>query len=170
MYDPEICCSFTGHRPQKLPWRYNENDPRCKAMISELDTRLDGIYQAGYRHFFCGMAIGCDFYFAEAVLRLREKYPDVSLEAVVPCLSQSDKWYDSDRMRYKAILSHCDKVNVLQQQYTADCMQKRNRYMVDRSSLLLACFDGYPGGTMNTIAYAKRKGLSIIVIDPEDYK
>ena len=24
----ESCC-FTGHRPAKLPWGYNEQDPRC---------------------------------------------------------------------------------------------------------------------------------------------
>ena len=24
----ESCC-FTGHRPAKLPWRYDESDPRC---------------------------------------------------------------------------------------------------------------------------------------------
>ena len=24
----ESCC-FTGHRPAKLPWGYNESDPRC---------------------------------------------------------------------------------------------------------------------------------------------
>lgn len=27
----ETCC-FTGHRPQSLPWGFNENDIRCKKM------------------------------------------------------------------------------------------------------------------------------------------
>ena len=44
-------------------------------------------------------------------------------------------------------------------------MMRRNRYMVDRSSLLLACFDGQTGGTMNTILYAQRSGLKVILID-----
>ena len=30
-------------------------------------------YQEGYRHFLCGMAQGCDLYFCEAVLALREQ-------------------------------------------------------------------------------------------------
>ena len=27
--DREQTCCFTGHRPEKLPWRYDESDPRC---------------------------------------------------------------------------------------------------------------------------------------------
>ena len=60
--DREHCCCFTGHRPQKLPWGMNENDPRCVKLKAELDARLDAIYELGYRHFVCGMAIGCDMY------------------------------------------------------------------------------------------------------------
>ena len=44
-------------------------------------------------------------------------------------------------------------------------MMRRNRYMVDRSSLLLACFDGQSGGTMNTILYAQRRGVKVIIIE-----
>lgn len=41
-------------------------------------------------------------------------------------------------------------------------MLRRNRYMVDRSSLLIAVYDGTPkGGTMNTLAYCRAKGLEI---------
>ena len=42
-------------------------------------------YQEGYRHFLCGMAQGCDLYFCEAVLALRERYPEVTVEAAIPC-------------------------------------------------------------------------------------
>ena len=43
-------------------------------------------------------------------------------------------------------------------------MIRRNRYMVDRSSLLLACYNGTPGGTMSTILYAERQGLEVLQI------
>ena len=44
-------------------------------------------------------------------------------------------------------------------------MMRRNKYMVDSSSLLLTCFNGYPGGTMNTIVYAQRNGVKVVTID-----
>jgi len=160
-----ITCCFTGHRPQKLPWGHNENDPHCTALKFELYARLYGIYLSGCRRFLCGMAIGCDTYFAEAVLKLKAEYPDIELEAYVPCASQADKWNDADKRRYNELLRRCDRVNVLQQHYSSDCMQRRNRRMVDESSVLLACYDGLPGGTMSTIAYAERSGVKVIMIE-----
>lgn len=165
MEDESITCCFTGHRPNKLPWGANESDPRCAALRMELAARLEGLYLSGFRVFLCGMAIGCDMLFAEEVLRLREQHPEISLEAAIPCGTQPDKWRVADRRRYNRLLDRCDRVKVLQVDYTPDCMLKRNRYMIERSSLLLACFNGSPGGTMNTILLAERKGIRMLLID-----
>lgn len=165
MDERDITCCFTGHRPGRLPWGARETDVRCLALKAELAQRLEGIYEAGYRRFFCGMALGCDTYFAQAVLTLKEERPGVILEAAVPCASQADKWTRAQQLRYSALLNDCDKVHILQQNYTADCMFRRNRYMVDRSSLLLAVFDGRPSGTMNTLVYAQRQGIKSIIIE-----
>ena len=90
---PSTCC-FTGHRPEKLPWGSDETDPRCKALKQKLQDAVSAAYDEGMRHFICGMARGCDFYFAEAVLALRAEKQDVTLEAAVPCPTQADNWPD----------------------------------------------------------------------------
>ena len=167
MGDRAHSCCFTGHRPMKLPWGMNERDPRCTALKLELAARLEAIYALGYRHFLCGMAIGCDMYFAEAVLALRDVHGGVTLEAAIPFGDQPGRWDEAQRRRYNSLIDRADKVTVLQIGYTSDCMMQRNRYMVDRSSLLLACFDGRPGGTMNTILYAERSGVKTVVIEVE---
>ena len=55
-------CCFTGHRLQKLPFRFNEMDPRClklkKVLASEIE-RL--ITEEDISHFISGMAIGVDY-------------------------------------------------------------------------------------------------------------
>ena len=71
MHLKENSCCFTGHRPMKLPWGMNEADARCLELKAELAARLEAAYELGYRHFICGMATGCDMYFAEAVIALR---------------------------------------------------------------------------------------------------
>ena len=165
MSTADTTCCFTGHRPAKLPWGSSEGDPRCLSLKAEIAARLEGIYGLGYRNFICGMAEGCDLYFAEAVLAMRDHLPDVTLEAAIPCDRQADKWTAAQQRRYEHIMAESDTVTFVQHRYSPGCMMRRNRYMVDRSSLLLACFDGQTGGTMNTTLYAQRSGLKVILID-----
>ena len=45
-------------------------------------------------------------------------------------------------------------------------MQKRNRYMVDNSDIVIAVWDGTPGGTENTVRYAEKLGRKILSFEP----
>ena len=161
----ESCC-FTGHRPPKLPWRYNESDTRCLALKRRILDAVEAAYEEGYRHFLCGMAMGCDLYFCECVLALRERCPDVTVEAAIPCPSQADRWPAAQRQRYERLVAACDFETLVSRQYTSTCMQRRDRYMVDHASLLIAVHDGLPGGTRRTISYALQQELEIIDIPP----
>ena len=117
-------------------------------------------------HFITGMALGVDMYAAEIVLDLKSKYPHITLESAIPCETQAIKWSVASRERYYNIAAKCDKETMLQREYTPDCMDKRNRYMVDHADYILAVWNGCPSGTGNTVRYAHKKGKSIIVINP----
>ena len=158
----QYSCCFTGHRPGKLPWGYAEEDPRCRLLKERIADAVEGAYQEGFQHFLCGMAMGCDLYFCEAVLLLRRDYPDVTVEAAIPCPSQPEGWPEAERARWQSLVDRCDYETVVQDHYDAGCMQRRNRYMVDHAALLIAAFDGSPGGTRYTVEYAMRRGLEIV--------
>ncbi|MEG0934951.1 MAG: SLOG family protein [Clostridia bacterium] len=98
---------------------------------------------------------------------LKKVYPHITLESAIPCESQAVKWKNAQQARYFEIASHCDKETMLQRQYTPDCMQKRNRYMVDSSQFVLAVWAGRPGGTGSTVRYARQLGRRIVCINPE---
>ena len=161
----DTSCCFTGHRPEKLPWGTREEDPRCLALKARLVQAVEEAYLEGMRHFICGMARGADFYFCEAVLELRERRPGVTVEAAIPCEEQAARWNERDRDRYFSLVEQCDFETMVQHHYDADCMLRRNRYMVDHSGLLIAVYDGMLGGTMYTISYARKKGLRVITLD-----
>lgn len=158
----QVSCSFTGHRPEKLPWGDNEEDARCVELKERLLAAVVAAYEQGYRHFLCGMARGCDFWFCEAVLELRRRHEEVSLEAVIPYAGQADRWGEEDRARYQRLLSGCDYKTTLQEAYSTGCMHRRNRYLVDHAVRLIAVHDGLAGGTQQTMAYAMRRGLEIV--------
>jgi len=162
MSENEKSCSFTGHRAAKLPWKYDEADPGCIAFKEKLAAVISAVYESGITHFISGMALGCDMYCAEAVIELRREHPDITLEAAVPYDGQDEKWGASLQKRYRSILTACDKVTLIQDKYTPGCMMRRNRYMVDNSSVLIACYEGLSGGTWNTIRYAAEQDKEVI--------
>lgn len=155
-------CAFTGHRPGKLPWGEDESDLRCIALKAKLRAAVESAIHEGMEHFICGMAEGCDLYFAETVLALKSTYPHITLEAAIPCPSQADGWGEAQKSRYRNILARCDYETMVQQSYTPGCMQRRNRYMVDHASLLIAVNDGARGGTRSTIEYAFKRGVNVL--------
>lgn len=160
-------CSFTGHRESKLPWKSDENDIRCVKLKEKIADAVEAVYTSGIRHFICGMANGCDMFFCEAVTELRAVHSDITIEAAIPWSGQSEKWTVSLKKRYAMLVEECDYITVVQNEYTPDCLMRRNRYMVDNSSVIIAAYSGKPGGTMRTLLYAIRKGLEIIEITIE---
>lgn len=162
----ELTCCFTGHRPTRLPWGSDESNPRCIAVKDKLAQALEEAYEGGLRRFLCGMAQGGDFYFCEGVIALRDCYPDVVLVAVVPCPQQPDRWSSADKERYYRLRTACDEEIIVQHHYTRDCMLRRNRYMVNASTRIIAIYDGVmKGGTTYTLAYALKQGLELTIID-----
>ena len=131
-----------------------------------MEEAVEEAYGRGMRHFMCGMARGADFYFCETVLKLRRRCPDVTMEAVLPCEEQAARWRERERERYFTLVERCDRETMVQRRYDEGCMLRRNRYMVDRSALLIAVYDGMLGGTMYTLTYAMRQGLDVKI--PEE--
>lgn len=164
----ELSCCFTGHRETKLPWRDREDDQRCQALKERIFDAVEAVYHSGVRHYICGMATGCDFYFCEAVLALRLLHPEVSIEAAIPFEGQSKSWNISQRRRYDRLISECDFHTVVQKEYSSGCYMRRNKYMVDSSAVLISAYNGCSGGTMNTLLYAIRSGLEVIQLPVDE--
>ncbi len=157
--------NLTGHRPKSLPWGYDESKQSCLDFKAETKKVFEGAIKYGLSTFLTGMAEGFDMIGAEILIELR-KTCKIKIVAVVPCLGQESKWNPSQQERYKRILSQCDDVIVLSDHYYKDCMNDRNKYMVDHSGVCIACWNGKPSGTGNTVRFAKEKGLKIRIINP----
>ena len=163
----EIVCAFTGHRPKSFPWGYNENAPSCVMLKEVLAVQISALAERGVTDFLSGMAQGVDLWCAQIVLDLRKKNPALKLHAILPCEGQESKWTVSAQEHYHSILKQANEVIYVGQEYSRNCMLKRNRYMVDRTSILLAVYNGtYRSGTGMTVRYAQKLGREVIIIDP----
>ncbi len=167
----EKYCCFTGHRPQNLPCGFNETHPACLKIKYQLKRLIKGLIdKKNVTHFISGGALGVDIWAMEIVLELKEEYPNITLEAAIPCRSQSDRWNSKSQERYNRLLSSCDKVTLVGERYTADCMMKRNKYMVDNSDYVIAVWNGTPSGTGKTVKYAVSRKKEVFYIDTVTFK
>ena len=151
----QTCC-FTGHR-QIPPGKQEEITDRLECVIARL-------YQRGIRYYEAGGALGFDTLAAKTVIRLRKRCPGMKLILVLPCLTQTRGWSAENVAEYERIKAQADNAVYTAQQYSRGCMFKRNRRLVDDSSICVCYLIGESGGTVYTVNYAKTQGLDVINI------
>lgn len=167
----DITCSFTGHRPGKLPWGNDENAPEAVRVKEKLRDYIRLLAeQKGVRRFISGMAPGIDMYAAEAVIELKKELEGISLECAVPDGDFTGALSPSEKIRYCRIISGCDSVLFVCDPPCPDSDLIRDRYLADSAKYIIAVYSGAEGGTAYTVNYAKSKGCSMIVIDPVSLK
>lgn len=148
---------FSGHRPEKLA------PDLIPGIRSGLSAAVKAAVSDGMVRFISGMSRGVDMWAAEAVLALKAECKNIELECALPFNGQERLWDAAERESYHAILARADIVSCLSPQYTKTCMFERNHYMIDQSSLLIACYDGSRrGGTAHTCKAAMAAGIRII--------
>lgn len=70
------------------------------------------------------------------------KNPALDLRCILPCDGQERKWPVQTQRRYRSILEQANDMVCVGREYTSNCMLKRNRYLVDHATVLLAIYDG----------------------------
>ena len=147
--------AFTGHR--FVPYAQ-------KAIVKHrLNVGIRNAYRLGVRNFYCGMAVGFDMLAAECVLALKAELKDITLIAVVPFRGQEARFSASYKIRYHRLLEKADKVIVLSDKYFKGCLLRRNDFMLENSSRLIAYYNGdEKGGTYYTCRRAEGRGLPIL--------
>ena len=152
---PSIC--FTGHRFIKKDILEN--------LKQRLYLRLEEMISQGYTDFYAGGAIGFDTICAETVISLKEKYPHIKLNLVLPCppSEQTLNWKNADKIRYNTILSQADSIEVISPHYTSSCMLERNRQLISCADLCICFYDSSrnSSGTGQTVRLALKKNITV---------
>ena len=147
-------CCFTGHRTEKLSLSENEVKPL-------LEKTINNAIADGYVTFITGMAKGTDIWAAEIVLEKKKQNDTLHLICAVPHPGFDKRRGFFEERRYNHILKNADYITTISDHYYKVCYQKRNEWMVDRSSLVIAVWNGQPSRTKNTIYYVKRKNILV---------
>ena len=149
-------CSFTGHRQEKLT-----SSP--ENVQQWLEEQIRAAVDDGYFTFITGMAMGVDIWAGEIVVRLRETDSRLHLIAAVPWPGFSARWNAEWKSSYENLIKKADLVKFVARQYDPSIFVRRNTWMVDHSSRLIAYYNGESGGTKDMIRYAQDNGVDTVV-------
>ena len=141
--------AVTGHRTVE-----NLNEGKLEDVF-----RL--LIKKGYDTYLVGMAVGFDTICFNILDKLRKEF-DIKIIACIPCKEQSKFYKNKDKETYEEFLKKADKIVCFSDEYFNGCMQVRNRFMVDNSSVLIAHCKYFKGGAVYTLNYAKKKNKEII--------
>ena len=158
----ETTCCFTGPRPPRLPTGGREDAPEMLVLKEKLDAAVRRAYEDGYRVFIDGMAEGFDLLAAEAVLKLREEYPDVHLMAAFPA-PESRKNHSAEVCeRIERIVAKASIAVYAYTKYEKGCELRRNLYMVSCAGRIIGYYNGLSSGTAHCWNQAQLRGLETV--------
>lgn len=143
-------CAITGHRV--LEKGIDEQK------IRDIFLKL---IDSGKENFLCGMALGFDSLCFDILKEIR-KSKNIKIIACIPCFSQDKSFNFKQKQEYKKMKEEADEKIFISKEYTPYCMMKRNMFMVDNCSVLVAYLNKNTGGTKNTVEYAKKRNVPII--------
>ncbi len=146
-------CSFTGHR-------YIPPESQMK-LESRLMDAIEYVYREGCRNFYCGGALGFDTVAAKLVIQFKFKHRDVKLIMAIPCRDQDAKWSYAQKNMYEYILSSADEIIFISDEYTDDCMRRRNMYLADVCDVLIAYSGRENSGSAQTMRMAEKLGKTV---------
>jgi len=168
MLNPAKAVCFSGHRPSKLGGYHGPKDLKIQSGIHQkLYELVNRALDSGTTHFIQGGALGVDQIAAEVCIRIKREGRKLVLITAKPFPSQNSKWPQQAQERYLNILNNSDYVvTVSQDPFTNAKMWKRNAWMVDNSSNVIAVYSGQSGGTHHCVEYARKAGKGVCVINP----
>lgn len=190
----KITVGATGHRPDKMGggWKnglggYDNAHPKNIELRTLLLEQLEHlIVERGKTRFVSGGALGFDTMFYWSVHALKKKYPHIENVVAVPFVNQHIRWSSEQVKWYHKMLETADtivdvartedysthedrsKTPIPLDSYSSPKMHKRNMFMVDQCSVLVAYYNGTGGGTAHAYNYAVRSFYrpNILRLDP----
>lgn len=144
-------CMFAGHR-----------EVYQSGMEARLDAEMEKLLQTDNEFLFLNGGMGqFDRMGAGAVRAAKRRHPEkcITLELVLPYLSNR---LNRDKEYYRFYYDQIVIPEGLEMIHYKAAIQRRNRWMADRSDIVIAYVCRDFGGALATIKYAQKQGKQVI--------
>lgn len=144
-------CMFAGHR-----------EVYQSGMEARLDAEMEKLLQTDNEFLFLNGGMGqFDRMGAGAVRAAKRRHPEkhITLELVLPYLSNR---LNRDKEYYRFYYDRIVIPEGLEMIHYKAAIQRRNRWMTDRSDIVIAYICRNFGGALATVKYAQKQGKQVI--------
>ena len=146
---PVTCCGF-GHRMLLMD---------IEKLLRETLERL--VEERGVRVFYIGGMGEFDELFTRTVRSMKREYPSLRLVLVAPYLTER---LNFDKAFYEALYDEILIPAELEGVHPKAAIGLRNRWMVDRSNIVIAALHRDFGGAAEAVRYAEKVGKKVVRI------
>lgn len=136
----------------------NEYEPPYPKIKEQLRRKIWELYSSGYTDFYLNCEYGIPLWAAEIICEMKGDN-NIGLHIVMPYENQAVKWVEGNKERFYNVHSLSDDVHMISTHYYDGCYDDADKYMIDRSDLLLVY--GEAGGNLYGVRYAMAKGIQI---------
>jgi uncharacterized phage-like protein YoqJ len=155
-------CFFTGHRKFK--------PEQVETFSRRIKHEVEILMEKGVTTFISGGAIGFDAIAASYIITLKQQGANIKLIIALPCRNHSKYWKGKEKVFFQTLLGDVDDVHYVSEDYSEDCFDKRDMYMIDNSSYCICALVVKASGTGQTVKNAYSKKINVINVGHPLYK
>lgn len=166
-------CTFTGPKPTRFKFKYNEDYRLCKKIKKSMMTQMKRLYnEKGVRRFYITGAVGVQIWAGELALQLKSQpgYGDIELAIALPFPGYDRQWDIKSRKRMESLIRNSTECVTIGQTASRENYVQTNTYLVNHAQFLIAVSrhtDDLLSDMTQVETYAHQKELSIIFIHPD---
>ncbi|NHM74737.1 MULTISPECIES: DUF1273 domain-containing protein [Staphylococcus] len=132
----------TGYKSYELNI-FNESVKEVQYLKQFITHKLIGYIEEGLEWVLIQGQLGIELWTAECVIDLKSDYPDLKLGIITPFENHTEKWNDTNQLRYQHIIAHADFVrSVFERPYEGPHQfQAADQFMLDHTDITLLIYD-----------------------------
>ncbi|MBM7094365.1 DUF1273 family protein [Bacillus sp. H-16] len=167
--------AVTGYKPNELGI-FDEKHPHLPFLKDAIKEKLRALKEEiDFKWLITSGQPGVEQWAAEALLALKNDYPDLQLATLAPFYEQEERWKEVWKATYEMIWSNSDFTDYITKRPYENPAQLRmkNQFIIEKSHAFLVLYDEFtPGSPDYYLTYAKKKheasDYPVFYLTPED--
>lgn len=164
----------TGYKQHELGI-FKDDHPGIGFIKKALEGRFIELLDEGLEWVIVSGQLGVETWAVEVILELKVNYPQLKYAIITPFIEQDQKWNDTNKEKYRALLAQADyEVSLTSTPYEAPWQFiEKNKFFLRNSDGMLVVYDEDNEGSPKFIkksadCYAETSNYRVLTITADD--